>query len=78
MNPLRPLTSISVAAVAALGLSVAVHAQSGPIRIGVLAPVPGPLAKPGKDMVEGWKMFWDQAGHTAGGRTVEYVIADTT
>jgi branched-chain amino acid transport system substrate-binding protein len=54
------------------------HAQQGPIRIGVLAPVTGPLATPGKDMVEGWKLFWEQNKHTAGGRKVEYVVADTT
>jgi hypothetical protein len=67
MQPIRPLISYSLAALAALGLSLTAHAQS-PIKIGVLAPVTGPLATPGKDMVEGWKMFWDQAGHTAGGR----------
>jgi len=78
MQPRRPLIHISLAALAALGVSAAAHAQSGPIKIGVLAPVTGPLATPGKDMVEGWKMFWDQAGHTAGGRKVEYVVADTT
>jgi branched-chain amino acid transport system substrate-binding protein len=69
-------------AVAALAASLAAaplaYAQQGPIRIGVLAPVTGPLAGPGKDMVEGWKLFWEQNKHTAGGRKVEYVIADTT
>ena len=63
MKPVRPLVSILVAAVVALCGSAAAHAQGGPIKIGVLAPVTGPLATPGKDMVEGWKMFWDQAGH---------------
>ena len=79
MNPLGTKVSLQsfVALLAALGMAAA-HAQSGPIKIGVLAPVTGPLATPGKDMVEGWKLFWDQAGHTAGGRKVEYVIADTT
>ena len=76
MQPVRPLVSLSLAAFAALGISSA-YAQA-PIRIGVLAPVTGPLATPGKDMVDGWKMYWDQAKHTAGGRKVEYVIADTT
>jgi branched-chain amino acid transport system substrate-binding protein len=78
MQPRHPLIRSSIAALAALGVAAAAHAQSGPIKIGVLAPVTGPLATPGKDMVEGWKLFWDQAKNTAGGRKVEYVIADTT
>ena len=56
----------------------AVTAQGTPIKIGVLAPMTGPLAASGKDMVDGWKLFWDSAKNTAGGRKVEYVIADTT
>jgi hypothetical protein len=46
MQPIRPLISYSLAALAALGLSLTAHAQS-PIKIGVLAPVTGPLATPG-------------------------------
>jgi branched-chain amino acid transport system substrate-binding protein len=77
MQPRQSLIHLSLALAAAFGAGGAL-AQSGPIKIGVLAPVTGPLATPGKDMVEGWKLFWEQAGHTAGGRKVEYVIADTT
>ncbi len=45
----------------ALGCGAA-SAQSGdPIKIGVLAPLTGPLATPGKDMVDGLKLFWEQA-----------------
>jgi branched-chain amino acid transport system substrate-binding protein len=69
---------LGLAAAVALAAPSAGLAQKGPIRIGVLAPVTGPLATPGKDMVEGWKLYWDQAGHKAGGRKVEYVVADTT
>ena len=55
------------------------HAQSGgTIKIGLLVPLTGPLATPGIDMVDGFKLFWEQVGNTAGGRKVEYVIADTT
>ena len=61
---------LAAAVLAALAAASA-QAQSGPIKIGVLAPLTGPLATPGKDMVEGWKLFWDQAKHTAGGRKVE-------
>jgi branched-chain amino acid transport system substrate-binding protein len=65
-------------ALAAAALSAAALAQGGPIRIGVLAPVTGPLATPGKDMVDGLKLYWQQVKYTAGGRKVELVIADTT
>src|SRR3990167_9005294 len=53
-------------------------AQSGPIKIGLLPPVTGPLATPGRDMVDGFKLFWEQVGNKAGGRAVEIVLADTT
>ena len=52
--------------------------QTGPIKIGLLVPLTGPLAAPGIDMVDGFKLYWDQVGNMAGGRKVEYVIADTT
>jgi branched-chain amino acid transport system substrate-binding protein len=72
-----PAAALAASLTAALAAPLA-YAQQGPIRIGVLAPVTGPLATPGKDMVEGWKLFWEQNKHMAGGRKVEYVIADTT
>ena len=62
----------------ALGCGAA-SAQSGdPIKIGVLAPLTGPLATPGKDMADGLKLYWEQNKYQAGGRKVELVIADTT
>lgn len=50
----------------------------GPIRIGVLAPITGPLATPGAEMLNGLKMYWEQNNYTAGGRKIELVVADTT
>jgi len=75
----RSLWALAVL-LAALGLVVPSpsHAQRGPIKIGLLPPVTGPLATPGRDMVDGFKLFWDQVGNKAGGRAVEIVIADTT
>jgi branched-chain amino acid transport system substrate-binding protein len=59
--------------------SFAAHAQSGgSIKIGVLAPLTGPLATPGKDLHDGLKLFWEQVNYQAGGRKVELVVADTT
>ena len=66
---------------AALAVAVVVgaaHAQGGPIKIGVLAPLTGPLATPGKDMVDGLRLYWQQANNTAGGRKVELIVTDTT
>lgn len=53
-------------------------AQGGPIKIGLLAPITGPLASPGAEMKNGFELFWEEAGHKAGGRKVEVVVADTT
>lgn len=53
------------------------RAQKPPIKIGLLAPVTGPLASPGAEMVNGFRLFWDQANLTAGGRKIEIVIGDT-
>lgn len=74
----RRALALSLAAGSLLLAGLPAAAQTGPIKIGVLAPLSGPLAAPGKDMVEGWKLFWDGAQNSAGGRKVEYVIADTT
>ena len=74
----KPLRAAAVL-LAVLGCAPAhVHAQGGPIKIGLLPPVTGPLATPGRDMVDGFKLFWEQAGNKAGGRAVEIVLADTT
>jgi branched-chain amino acid transport system substrate-binding protein len=68
----------AVLAIVGLAAPSGTQAQGGPIKIGLLPPLTGPLATPGRDMVDGFKLFWEQAGHRAGGRRVEIVIADTT
>lgn len=68
-----------VALSASIAFSSTASAQDkGPIKIGLLAPLTGPLASPGNDMVSGFKLFWGQANNMAGGRKVEIVTADTT
>jgi len=75
----RVTRALGVSAIAfALGCGGAVAQDSGPIKIGVLAPLTGPLATPGKDMADAMKLFWEQSKYQAGGRKVELVIADTT
>lgn len=72
----RAGTALTLAAAALVGTASA--QTKGPIRIGVLAPITGPLATPGAEMVDGLKMFWEKNNYTAGGRKIELVIADTT
>lgn len=52
-------------------------AQSGePIRIGLMAPLTGVAAAGGREIVDGFNLFWEQAGMTAGGRKVEVLVED--
>jgi branched-chain amino acid transport system substrate-binding protein len=48
------------------------------IRIGFLAPLTGPLAKPGEDLVNGFKLFWEQNGLKMAGRPVKIMYTDTS
>ena len=57
MTTLRTLALAATLAAAPLA-----HAQQGPIRIGLLPPITGPLASPGAEMVNGFRLFWEQAG----------------
>jgi branched-chain amino acid transport system substrate-binding protein len=51
-------------------------AQTGPIRIGFLAPLTGPFAQVGKDMVNGSELFLDEIGRQMSGRKVELIVED--
>lgn len=52
------------------------RAQTGPIRIGLLSPLTGVLAAGGKELVEGFELYWKQKGTTIAGRPVEVIIED--
>src|SRR3989442_1649376 len=61
----------------ALGLPSAVSAQTGPIRIGLLAPLTGAASALGKDMVSGTELYLDEIGRQVAGRKIELIIEDT-
>jgi branched-chain amino acid transport system substrate-binding protein len=52
-------------------------AQAGPIKVGFLAPLTGPFAQIGKDMVNGTELFLDEIGRQMAGRKVELIVEDT-
>jgi branched-chain amino acid transport system substrate-binding protein len=52
------------------------RAQSGAIRVGFLAPLTGAAASSGRELVDGWNLYWQQHGATIGGRAVETIVED--
>ena len=51
-------------------------AEKGPIKIGFIAPLTGPFAQLGMDMVDGFKMFMDEINNTVAGRKIEVIVED--
>jgi branched-chain amino acid transport system substrate-binding protein len=48
-----------------------------PIKIGFLAPLTGGAAQIGRDTVNGFEMYLEEAGHQIAGRKVELIVEDT-
>lgn len=69
-------TGLAASAAAALGLPRLAAAQSGPIRVGMMAPLSGVVAAGGREMVDGFKMYWESVDYKVGGRKVEVTVED--
>jgi branched-chain amino acid transport system substrate-binding protein len=52
------------------------RAQNAPIRIGLMAPQTGVVAAGGREIVDGFSLFWESVGNQAGGRKVEIIVED--
>ncbi|MDB5546046.1 MAG: hypothetical protein JWO64_3195 [Hyphomicrobiales bacterium] len=74
----RSFLKSTTAAATLVGMPAIVRAQgaSRPIKIGLLAPLTGVIAAGGKELVEGFEMYWEQVGKKVGDRAVEIVIED--
>jgi branched-chain amino acid transport system substrate-binding protein len=71
--------SLTLLALTVLALVVApppTAAQKGPIKIGMIVSLSGPLAANGKDMVNGYEMFFEQEGYKLAGREIKFLIED--
>ena len=66
---------LGAALVVALSITGAL-AQSNPIRIGLLAPLTGAAVSSGRELVDGWELYWKQAGRTVANRQVEVTVED--
>jgi branched-chain amino acid transport system substrate-binding protein len=52
------------------------RAQSAPIRIGLMAPQTGVVAAGGREIIDGFTLFWESTGNEVGGRKVEIIVED--
>ena len=53
-----------------------VRAQAAPIKIGLMAPLTGVLAAGGKELVEGFDLWWERNGKEIAGRKIEITVED--
>src|SRR5687768_3462598 len=76
---MRKVLALSLLAILAVALVVApapTAAQKGPLRIGMIVSLSGPLAANGKDMVNGYEMFFEQHGYKLAGREIKFIVED--
>ena len=70
-------SSSALGGLAAFGAFDTVRAQgAGPIKIGLLTPLTGVAAAGGKEIQEGFTLYWEQIGKKIGGRAVEITVED--
>lgn len=75
----RRFLGIAAGSAAALLVSldpIKVLAQGGPIRIGFLSPLTGAAAASGRELVDGWNLYWQHAGTKIAGREVQVIVED--
>jgi branched-chain amino acid transport system substrate-binding protein len=57
-------------------LGVPARSADGPIRIGFLAPLSGPYAQNGRDILNGFLLYLEEIGYRAAGREIQLVVED--
>ena len=78
---MRKLATLAAMVTAALAVALLVipdpaPAQKGPIKIGFLIPETGPLAANGKDMANGFQLFFEEQSWKLAGREVKLITED--
>jgi branched-chain amino acid transport system substrate-binding protein len=68
--------ALAATATGTLSAPFLARAQSGPIRIGLMAPLSGVVAAGGREIVEGFNMYWEAKGNSIAGRPVEIITED--
>lgn len=71
-------SSLYLSAGLAVALTAATAQAQEPVKIGLIAPLSGPQAESGREMLAGAKLFMSLNGDKAGGRKIELVVKDDT
>jgi branched-chain amino acid transport system substrate-binding protein len=58
------------------GQGIAERRAVGPIRVGFIAPLSGPNAQNGRDILNGFLLYLEEIGSKAGGRQIDVIIED--
>lgn len=74
---MKTVASAIAASIALFGLAGASKAQET-VKIGLIAPLTGPQAASGRQMVAGAKLYMGEKGNKVEGKTIELVIRDDT
>ncbi len=75
-NLLKTAASVSAMAAGTMSAPAILRAQTGPIKIGLMAPLTGVLAAGGKELVEGFELWWERNGKSIAGRPIEITVED--
>jgi branched-chain amino acid transport system substrate-binding protein len=75
MKHIRFAVIFAALLVAAAGL-VRGQTATGPIKIGFIVPLSGPLAQNGRDILNGFLLSLDEIGYRAGGREIQIIVED--
>ena len=73
---LKSTASISAVAASTVSFPAILRAQAAPIKIGLMAPLTGVLAAGGKELVEGFELWWERNGREIAGRKIEITVED--
>lgn len=79
MNNVRAAFLALVLLVAAAGHiagQAVARTSQGPIKVGFIAPLSGPYAQNGRDILNGFLMYLEEIGYRASGRQIELVVED--
>src|SRR5882762_8892056 len=74
--PYVVLVLLAAAGILARGQAVTEKPDRGPIRIGFIAPLSGPNAQNGRDILNGFLLYLQEIGSRAGGRQIDVIIED--